>query len=148
MIKKTERPINELIRIYENNYIKILKILSDLDSSFSFIIKLPEGKKDIYISIDVNQHSRHTSFITITREGDIDNNFQKMHLEIVVYKDLKLAEIKKFNGISCFWLRLPFPNKNMLNKDDKFQQNIFLSELLDFVIKEGMVEVNIESLMH
>ena len=55
---------------------------------------------------------------------------QNTRIEIFIYHDAKMAEVKKFNGKKQFWLRNKYPNKNMLSRDEKFQWNYFLEEFL------------------
>ena len=61
-----------------------------------------------------------------------------MEISIAIYHDLKMAEVRKFNGKQLFWARNKYPNTNMFHKDEKYQWNKFLSEWLKFSKKEGL----------
>ena len=63
---------------------------------------------------------------------------QNTEIEIYLYHDAKLAEVRKFNGKKQFWLRNRYPNRNMLSRDEKFQWNFFLEEFLNHTQNHGL----------
>ena len=136
-INKSRKSLNELIRLYELNYLKLMKLLpiKEINSKFNFFI--PEGLYNSEIRISINKKSKHTSELTLYKSNNI-RHVTDMQMEIFLYHDAKLAEVKRFNGKSQFWLRNTYPNKNMLSKDEKFQWNIFLSEFLTYSKLHGL----------
>ena len=123
--KRSRKRLNDLISLYEINYLKIIKLfpIQKLESNLYFII--PEGVNNSEIRVSIDKNSRHTSKLTLYKSSSI-KQIKDIRMEIFVYHDAKLAEVKRFNGKSQFWLRNRYPNKNMLSKDEKFQWNIFL----------------------
>ena len=69
---------------------------------------------------------------------------EDMIMEVAIYHDLKMVEVRCFNGKHQFWSRNIFPNKNMLSKDEKYQWNKYLSEWLSFVTREGLSNIKID----
>ena len=135
--KRSRKRLNDLISLYEINYLKIIKLfpIQKLESNLYFII--PEGVNNSEIRVSIDKNSRHTSKLTLYKSSSI-KQIKDIRMEIFVYHDAKLAEVKRFNGKSQFWLRNTYPNKNMLSKDEKFQWNIFLSEFLTYSKLHGL----------
>tara|TARA_B100000029_G_C17539702_1_gene946192 strand:+ start:980 stop:1435 length:456 start_codon:yes stop_codon:yes gene_type:complete len=142
-INKSRKSLNDLIRLYELNYLKLMKLLpiKEINSKFNFFI--PEGLYNSEIRISINRKSKHTSKLTLYK-SNLLRHMEDTKMEIYIYHDARMAEVRRFNGKSQFWLRNKYPNKNMLSKDEKFQWNIFLSEFLSHSQLHGLsVEENL-----
>tara|TARA_B100001113_G_scaffold252983_1_gene208572 strand:+ start:335 stop:790 length:456 start_codon:yes stop_codon:yes gene_type:complete len=135
--KRSRKSLNDLISLYEINYLKLIKLfpIQELEKDINFII--PEGVNNSEIKITIDRNSRHTSKLTLYKSNTIEH-IKHMEMEIFVYHDARLAEVRRFNGKRQFWLRNKYPNKNMLTKDEKFQWNIFLSEFLTYSQMHGL----------
>ena len=135
--KRSRKSLNDLISLYEINYLKLIKLfpIQELEKDIYFII--PEGINNSEIKITIDRNSRHTSKLTLYKSNTIEH-IKHMEMEIFVYHDARLAEVRRFNGKRQFWLRNKYPNKNMLTKDEKFQWNIFLSEFLTYSQMHGL----------
>ena len=103
---------------------------------------IPEGKKNSEIKIACKNISSHTSVITISKTKTF-SLLQDTNIEIYLYHDAKMAEVRKFNGKKQFWLRNRYPNKNMLTRDEKFQWNFFLEEFLTHTKNYGLSIIEI-----
>ena len=134
---KTRKGLNDLISLYEINYIKLMKLfpIQRLKEEINFLI--PEGTTNSEIKISIKKHSRHTSKLTL-HKSNIVKYAKDTEMEIFIYHDARMAEVRKFNGQRQFWLRNKYPNKNMSSKDEKFQWNIFFSEFLTHSKKYGL----------
>ena len=98
---------------------------------------MPEGELNKEIKISCKKLSRHTSVIEVYKSKSL-SLLQNTEIEIYIYHDAKMAEVRKFNGKKQFWLRNKYPNKNMLSKDEKFQWNFFLEEFLTHTKTHGL----------
>ena len=136
-INKSRKNLSDLIRLYEINYLKLMKLLpiQKIDTEFNFLI--PEGLNNSEIRISINKKSKHTSKLTLYK-SNLLRHMDDTKMEIYIYHDARMAEVRRFNGKSQFWLRNKYPNKNMLSKDEKFQWNIFLSEFLTHAQLQGL----------
>ena len=136
-IDQSKRSLNELIRLYERNYQKLIKFFptSKGDKEINYLI--PEGIENQEINIFCRNLSNHTSVIEIKKIKSLEI-LQNTEIEIYLYHDAKLAEVRKFNGKKQFWLRNRYPNRNMLSKDEKFQWNFFLEEFLNHTQNHGL----------
>ena len=134
---RTRKGLNDLISLYEINYIKLMKLfpIQRLKEEINFLI--PEGTTNSEIKISIKKHSRHTSKLTL-HKSNIVKYAKDTEMEIFIYHDARMAEVRKFNGQRQFWLRNKYPNKYMSSKDEKFQWNIFFSEFLTHSKKHGL----------
>ena len=136
-INKSKKSLSDLIRLYEINYLKLMRLLpiQKINTEFNFLI--PEGSNNSEIRISINNKSKHTSKLTLYK-SNLLRYMEDTKMEIYIYHDVRMAEVRRFNGKSQFWLRNKYPNKNMLSKDEKFQWNIFLSEFLTHAQLNGL----------
>jgi len=141
-INKSRKNLSDLIRLYEINYLKLMKLLpiQKINTEFNFLI--PEGLNNSEIRISVNKKSKHTFKLTLYK-SNLLRHMDDTKMEIYIYHDARMTEVRRFNGKSQFWLRNKYPNKNMLSKDEKFQWNIFLSEFLSHAQLHGLSVVEI-----
>lgn len=109
--------------------------IQEMKEEFNFLI--PEGINNVAIKVSIKRHSRHTSKLTL-HKSNLVKYTKNIEMEIFIYHDARMAEVRKFNGQRQFWLRNKYPNKNMFTKDEKFQWNIFLSEFLTHSKKQGL----------
>ena len=136
-IRNSNRGLNQLLRLYERNYQKLVKFFPINRSLTEIDYLIPEGKKNSEIKIACKNISSHTSVITISKTKSF-SLLQDTNIEIYLYHDAKMAEVRKFNGKKQFWLRNRYPNKNMLTRDEKYQWNFFLEEFLTHTKNYGL----------
>ena len=135
--KRSNRGLNQLLRLYERNYLKLIHFFPIGDHESSIVYLMPEGLLNKEIRISCKKLSSHTSVIEIYKSKSL-SLLENTEIEIYIYHDARMAEVKKFNGKKQFWLRNKYPNKNMLSKDEKFQWNFFLEEFLTHTKTHGL----------
>ena len=135
--KHSKRGLNQLLRLYERNYLKLVHLFPIADHKKNMVYLIPEGVLNKEIKISCKKLSRHTSVIKIFKSKSLPL-LQNTEIEIYIYHDAKMAEDRRFNGKRQFWLRNKYPNKNMLSKDEKFQWNFFLEEFLTHTKTHGI----------
>ena len=135
--KHSKRGLNQLLRLYERNYFKLVHFFPVADNEKSMVYLMPEGELNKEIKISCKKLSSHTSVIKIYKTKSL-SLLQNTEIEIYIYHDAKMAEVRKFNGKRQFWLRNKYPNKSMLSKDEKFQWNFFLEEFLTHTKTHGL----------
>ena len=135
--KHSKRGLNQLLRLYERNYLKLVHLFPISDHEKSMVYLIPEGVLNKEIKISLKRLSSHTSVMEIYKSKSL-SLLQNTKIEVHIYHDAKMAEVRKFNGKRQFWLRNKYPNKNMLSKDEKFQWNLFLEEFLTHTKTHGL----------
>ena len=135
--KHSKRGLNQLLRLYERNYLKLVHLFPIADHKKNMVYLIPEGVLNKEIKISCKRLSSHTSVMEIYKSKSL-SLLQNTEIEIYIYHDAKMAEVRRFNGKRQFWLRNKYPNKNMLSKDEKFQWNFFLEEFLTHTKTHGL----------
>ena len=135
--KRSNRGLNQLLCLYERNYLKLIHFFPIGDHETSIVYLMPEGLLNKEIRISCKKLSSHTSVIEIYKSKSL-SLLENTEIEIYIYHDARMAEVRKFNGKKQFWLRNKYPNKNMLSKDEKFQWNFFLEEFLTHTKTHGL----------
>ena len=135
--KRSNRGLNQLLRLYERNYLKLIHFFPIGDHETSIVYLMPEGLLNKEIRISCKKLSSHTSVIEIYKSKSL-SLLENTEIEIYIYHDARMAEVRKFNGKKQFWLRNKYHNKNMLSKDEKFQWNFFLEEFLTHTKTHGL----------
>jgi len=102
---------------------------------------LPEGSNNSKVTLEFIRESKYTSSLVIKQSEFSNKQLTSMEIIVVIYHDLKMAEVRKFNGRQLFWARNRYPNKNMFHKDEKYQWNKFLFEWLVFSKKQGLAQM-------
>ena len=135
--KRSNRGLNQLLRLYERNYLKLIHFFPIGDHESSIVYLMPEGLLNKEIKISCKRLSSHTSVMEIYKSKSL-SLLENTEIEIYIYHDARMAEVRKFNGKKQFWLRNKYPNKDMLSKDEKFQWNFFLEEFLTHTKTHGL----------
>ena len=139
--RKFRTNLKDLLYLYEKNYIKIKALFSEIHKTNKSTFLLPEGVNHSRVNFKIFRESKYTSLLVINQSSLSNPNLISTKIEIAIYHDVKMAEVRSFNGKRQFWVRNKYPNKNMFQKDEKFQWNKFLFEWLEFSKKEGLAEV-------
>jgi hypothetical protein len=143
--QKKKTRLDDLIKLYEINYLKLYKILPNILKMDNASFSLPEGEESSIVNINIYKESKYTSKLIVCQGNFSIRSMEDMIMDVAIYHDLKMVEVRRFNGKHQFWLRNVFPNKNMLSKDEKYQWNKYLSEWLSFVTKEGLSNIKISN---
>ena len=105
---------------------------------------LPEGNRNSKVTLKFIKDSKYTSTLFINQSEILNTNLLSTRINVAIYHDFRMAEVRTFNGKYLFWMKNKYPNKNMFHKDEKFQWNKFLSEWLIFSKKEGLSDLFIK----
>ena len=141
---RAKTQLKDILYLCENNYSKVKSLLPQLEEAGRTTFLLPEGDINSRVTLSTYKESKHTSLLEINQSSFFNSRTIATKIEVVIYHDLKMVEVRKFNGKRQFWARNKYPNKNMFHKDEKFQWNKFLSEWLEFSKKEGLADIYIE----
>jgi len=138
--KKPKTNLKGLLLLYEKNFMRIKEIIPSYKENLNLSYLLPEGNHNSKVTIELYRDSKYTSTLVIKQTGFTTQELISTEIIVAIYHDLKMAEVRKFNGKQLFWARNRYPNKNMFHKDEKYQWNKFFSEWLIFSKKEGLAE--------
>ncbi|ANO32048.1 DUF1249 family protein [Vibrio breoganii] len=123
-----------LMRLYETNYAKLNALLP----------RQPEvGNKRTYqvqsqiYQINVLEITRYTTLVDVF-QCDEAPTFPLPHMTVRLYHDARVAEVCASEKMRVIHARYDYPNKKMMQKDEKHQLNQFLGDWLTFCLKMGI----------
>ncbi len=124
----------KLIRTYETNYAKLNGLLPTLaEVGFSRAYQV----QDHIYQIDVIEVTRYTTVVKVA-QCEQRPIFPLPSMTVRLYHDAKVAEVFTSDKISRIQAKYDYPNSRMMQKDEKFQLNLFLGEWLTFCLKNGV----------
>lgn len=124
----------ELMRVYETNYAKLNALLP---------FQAEVGDVRCYQVINmtyqlkVHEVTKYTTLIDIC-QSDEQPVFPLPKMSVRLYHDARVAEVCASEQISRVKARYDYPNKKMMQKDEKSQLNKFLGDWLTFCLRNGI----------
>ena len=131
--------------LYEANYRRLNRLVPNLQLiKLNKIINLPISK----LSIRILEQYKYTSVIVLkqflmTRFTSLS----MINMELRVCHDACLLEVIAYQGESPIQSALTYPNKQMLQKDEKKQLNLLLKEILEGALKNEFSRHRLSSIM-
>lgn len=169
--KRYQPNLVSLMTLCANNYLLLLKLQAEetkLDQQRHFFIN-----EHLSYVVTVNEITRYTSLITFEQKAFEQKTFEQkvfqqkigahkaskrinikdktlyraLHprMSIRLYHDACMAEVISSQDIHQVKPRYDYPNKRMLQQDEKQQINQFLNEWLHLCLAHGQVNLEFES---
>ena len=126
----------------ELNYGLLCRLLPDIENEdeFDYFVK-----NRFRMNLQVTERCRYTTCIHFTVNNDEQSNWlPEIEIDIRLYHDAHLAEVVDNRGVAMLPIN-PYPNPDMLHKDEKQGLNEFLSEWLFFCLKHGQSTESIQA---
>lgn len=124
----------DLHTLCEMNYRRVLRLFPDYECANSREFVAGGAK----VVMEVIDRARYTTTFRVTQRGVLGIAGTVMDLELRVYHDARMAEVTSFQAHKRLVARYGYPNPQMYQRDEKFQQNRFAGELFEFCLAEGM----------
>ena len=126
--------LSSLHAICEANYLRLLRVFSAYEQSNERIVALDHAR----IVFTVTERCRYTTSFKIKQlTGSAPKWAKSFELEVRAYHDARMLEVRSFQGSRHVQGRHQYPNKTMLQKDEKVQQNQFVAEWLEHILARG-----------
>lgn len=125
--KRYQPDINKFLALCGRNYFHILKWLPEQVSQGDTWL-VAEGLG--CLSVRLLENTKYTQLIEISRSVGKSDYFHAPCVSVRVYHDAKLAEVLTSRQISQLSPVYDYPNIRMYHRDEKYQVNAFLEELL------------------
>jgi len=123
----------DLHSLCEGNYVRLMRLFPEYESQN--LRKFTAG--DARIELAVIERCRYTTILQLTHTSPLSLPVGGVRMEIRLYHDARMAEVAGFQSHRRIQGRYRYPNRNMYQRDEKQQQNRFLTELLSFCLAEG-----------
>jgi len=122
--------------LYESNFVRLGWIMSDLQNIPDQGVSRAPSDCDLHLTMI--ERSRYTSVLRLTYEFELDGGFiQDPNLEVCVYHDARLAEVRSFCGFvrHSHMARLQMEVKREL--DQRWSHNMMLNKWLEYCAERG-----------
>ena len=137
---KTYKNLKRLHSLYEQNFILINKISGELNKKNSFTFQVGEKNSDSSVTVSRKKLSKFTDEIEFLIE-DI-TNIKNLVITCRLYKEATMMEVIEFQNFHKDLLLL-FAMKNInLQKDERYQWNLFINQFLNYSISHGRAKKN------
>ncbi|PIE39559.1 MAG: histidine kinase [Gammaproteobacteria bacterium] len=124
--------IRSLHALCETNYLRLLRLFPDYETSNLRDFTVAGTR----INITVTERSRFTTFFTLVQHQR-DVWLGSLRIELRCYHDVRMLEVVRFQSHQPVSARYHYPNNAMYQPDEKHQQNLFLSDWLNWCLAHG-----------
>lgn len=128
----------DLHSVCEANYVRVLRLFPDYERCNQRAFVAGSNAQASHITLEVTERSRYTTMLRLTQLSAVAVPRSALKLDLRLYHDARMAEVVAFQSQRSTAGRYPYPNPNMLQRDEKRQQNAYLAELLAFCLAEGL----------
>jgi uncharacterized protein YqiB (DUF1249 family) len=124
------------MRAFEMNYVRIMQLVPDLLASGEpLLFSHSDGRGAI--RMELVERSRYTSKLDLVHQiPALQGWIPDMRISVQVYHDAEVAEVIAYQKQERFRARNPYPNPQMHHRYEKAELNRFLTEWLDFCLKQ------------
>tara|TARA_B100000941_G_scaffold109321_1_gene76590 strand:- start:180 stop:620 length:441 start_codon:yes stop_codon:yes gene_type:complete len=137
---KTYRNLKLLHSLYEQNFILINKISGELNKKNSYTFQVGKKNSDSSVTVSRKKLSKFTDELEFLIE-DI-TNIKNLVIKCRLYKEAMMMEVIEFQNFHKDLLSL-FAIKNInLQKDERYQWNLFINQFLNYSISHGRAKKN------
>ena len=134
MLKKLPKTSHQQ-SVCEANYLRLKKILNNFNKNkYSFMTINPD-KSSFDVSFKIIHKTKHTLIIE-AKQMSLKNDLNNFILRIQISLDAKLGEVVSYQGEKAipFFINI----SDTQSKDEKLQQNRFLTEWLESIFANGI----------
>ena len=138
------RDLPALIQLYEGNYLRVMRLLPDLDDLEKTLVSRVAGALNLYATIE--ERFKYTTTLLLTyRFVDDSGVALEPNARVCVYHDVRAAELvshcrrKRTRKIRT-WIRGRMPEL-----DRRWEMNRFLYKWLKFCSNQGHIFLNYNS---
>lgn len=137
---KTYKNLKRLHSLYEQNFILINKISGELDKKNSYTFLVGEKNSDSSVTVSRKKLSKFTDEFEFLIE-DI-TNIKNLVITCRLYKEAMMMEVIEFQNFHKDLLSLFAMKKINLQKDERYQWNLFINQFLNYSISHGRAKKN------
>ena len=141
--KKYVPDLQGFMLLCELNYARILKLLPELGPEGTFFDYCV--RDTLSYRLTVVECCKYTTIINVTQIAPQLTDYLRPHMEVRLYHDASMAEVTRSQNVSRIKGSYEYPNKQMMQKDEKLQINRFLKDWLKLCLEHGQVSVDLSS---
>jgi uncharacterized protein len=131
----------ELHAICEANYLRLLRLFPDYENSNLRELEIGAAK----VRLEVVERCRYTTIFRLHQAQGSSRWLRKLNIEVRAYHDARMLEVGMFQSHRRIEPRYQYPNEDMFQQDEKYQQNRFLADWLEYSLENGRVPVELST---
>ncbi|MDP5254519.1 MULTISPECIES: DUF1249 family protein [unclassified Vibrio] len=128
-----------LMRVYETNYAKLNALLPNSPQVDD--VRCYQAI-DILYQLTVREVTKYTTVVDIC-QSDSNVTFPLPTMSVRLYHDARVAEVFSSGDVGRVQAKYDYPNRRLMQPDEKHQINLFLGEWLTFCLRSGISRVPI-----
>lgn len=122
--------------LYESNFVRLGWLVSDLRSITGSVVSSVSSDCDLHLT--PLELSRYTSVFRLTYEfGDASAPVRDPDLEVCVYHDARLAEVRSFRGFQRHVQLAKLHHRLKRELDQRWTRNMMLNKWLEYCAERG-----------
>ena len=123
----------DLHALCEVNYHRLMRLFPDYEQRADWDF----AAGDVTVALEVTARGRYTTDMRLRYHSATPRVWAGSYFDLRLYHDARMAEIVHCSTSRRFEARYRYPNPDMLQRDEKYQQNRFAAELLSFCLTHG-----------
>jgi uncharacterized protein YqiB (DUF1249 family) len=144
-VSETRRQRLDLSQLHAEcglNYVRLLRLIpNDVQVGSSIRVDFADGPTSGML-LTVAEVTKYTYLLTIVADGSRPKWLPEIEIKVRIYQDARMAEVIEWcSDRTIPWLLCE--NSGMQARDEKWQWNSFLSDLLAHGLKHGMTKMNV-----
>ncbi|EAT12394.1 DUF1249 domain-containing protein [Bermanella marisrubri] len=137
--------LTSMASICEANYLRLLRLLPDMQSGKGRKVKLVGGPKhETQIVFTVTESFKYTLTIEVKQTSALHNFLRSPSMEVRLYDDVHMAEVVRYDNYHKFNGVYHYPNEFMHHPNEKQQINEFLGEWLEHCLQHGEADISLD----
>ncbi len=135
-----------LINLHESNYVRLMRLIPDLESLRGSVVSRVRGAQDLYLSID-GSHKYTTNLMLTYRFRDDLETVLEPRAKICVYHDVRAVDLVSHCRRRRSRKLFPWRRGRMPELERRWEMNRFLYKWLRFCTHQGhlFLNYNVES---
>jgi uncharacterized protein YqiB (DUF1249 family) len=125
-----------LMTLYESNFVRLGWLVPDLRAVTDTVVSRVDGDCDLHLT--PVELSRYTSVFRLTYEfGEVLASIRDPDLEVCVYHDARLAEVRSFRGFQRHPSLVKLQSGLNRELDQRWTRNMMLNKWLEYCAERG-----------
>lgn len=130
------RTFASLMELYEDSYIKIRRLIPELETIDVGLVSIVHGSVPLMLKIVSRHKFTTTVFLTHQFENE-EEVYDDPGLTVNIYHDARMAEVSIDETVDKFGIELNCRQRSDLNIEKRWELNKFLNKWLHYCLHEG-----------
>jgi uncharacterized protein YqiB (DUF1249 family) len=117
----------------EANYHRLMRLFPEYERQSECVF----AAGNVSVALEVTARDRYTTDMRLRYQATTLGLPKTNYFDLRLYHDARMAEVVHCSTSQRFEARYRYPNPLMLQQDEKFQQNRFAAELMEFCLGFG-----------